>query len=166
MSKRWGQAAVLLNSGAVPTSGGCTGGGTCVASTDLYHGPAPVLGLVSPKYHVLGVAYAPPGSKSSVDYGSSTLMGTSTTIDSSFTKANTETISATFTAGSIFGLFGNEPDVMLTATSTTMFSQEQDSSSTTTINKTSSFDNIIPGPASDFVWTTISTWFISGLIPY
>jgi hypothetical protein len=150
-SKRWDQAATLLINGTVLTSGGCTGGGTCVSSADLYHGPAPVLGMLNPKYLVLGIAYAPPGSHSNVDYGTSTMFGTSTDISSSFAKTNTSSISYGFTSGSIFGIFGNEPDITTTTTFTKTFTQEQDSSSSISLNKTSSFDNVIPGPASDYV---------------
>src|SRR5262249_26960217 len=37
-------------------------------------------GSLNPKFVVLSVIYAPPGQKSTVDYGSSTMLGTNTTI--------------------------------------------------------------------------------------
>ncbi len=127
-------------------------------STDgLFHlqatGPTGVVtvpGLVSPKYVILNVVYAPPGSHSSVDYSNSTLVGSSSTYTSSFQTMSMESFSVGLSSGSIFGIFGNEPDISVTATQTQSFTQEQDSSSTISINKTTSFDNIIGGPASDF----------------
>lgn len=48
-------------------------------------------------------------------------------ISSSFTQIEYESISYGFTSGSIFGIFGNEPDVTTTTTFTNTFTQEQDS---------------------------------------
>ncbi|MGA2344388.1 MAG: hypothetical protein ABSF93_00195 [Candidatus Sulfotelmatobacter sp.] len=57
-----------------------------------------------PKYIVMGVVYAPPGSASSVTYGSTEFVGSS---DSFSTLNSSETISTTsFTAGATLGLFG------------------------------------------------------------
>jgi len=36
-TKRWGQTSTLLNSGEVLVAGGCTGDGSCAASTDIYN---------------------------------------------------------------------------------------------------------------------------------
>jgi hypothetical protein len=150
-SKRYSYRATLLTDGKVLLTGGCTGGGTCVASADLYNGPAPVYGYVSPKYLVLGVQYAPPGSRSSVNYGNSTMTGTSTSFSSSFTNAQTESISYGFTVGEIFGVLADEPDVSYTTTFSSGFSQETDSSNSISINSTQSNSNTIPGPTSDYV---------------
>ena len=56
-------------------------------------------GTVKPKYIVVSVIYAPPGSSSSVNYGSSTILGTSTQFDHSFSKGTT--IEASVTLGKI-----------------------------------------------------------------
>jgi hypothetical protein len=150
-SKRYSDTATLLTDGKVLIAGGCTGGGTCLATADLYNGPAPVYGFVSPKYLVLGVQYAPPGSKSTVNYGDSTMTGTSTTFMNSFKNAQTESISFGFTVGEIFGVFANEPDVTLTSTFSSGFSQQTDSSNSISINSTQSNSSTIPGPSSDYV---------------
>ena len=47
-------------------------------------GPAKPDGSVSPKYLILSVIYAPPGKASTVDYGSSTVPGTSASVTDSF----------------------------------------------------------------------------------
>src|SRR6266513_379148 len=53
-------------------------------------------GSISPKYVVLSVIYAPPGHSSNVDYGTSTVMGTSSSTEHSF-SSNT-TITQSFSA--------------------------------------------------------------------
>jgi len=173
-SKRYWDSATLLTNGMVLTAGGCTGGGTCLASADLYNGPAPVYGYVSPKYLVIGVQYAPPGSHSNVTYTNSTTTGTSTSFSSSFTNAQTESISYGFTAGEIFGVFADEPNVAFTATASGGFSQETDSMNSISINSTQSESSGIPGPSSDYVGVEhsqdiITVWLnpvlVFGLLP-
>jgi hypothetical protein len=59
---------------------------------------------IFPKYKVLGVVYAPPGSSSSVTYGSTKLVGSSDTVS---TTTINETVSTTsYDAGATLGLFG------------------------------------------------------------
>ncbi len=59
---------------------------------------------IFPKYIVMGVVYAPPGSASSVTYGNTEFVGSS---DSFSTTTTNETINTTsFTAGATLGLFG------------------------------------------------------------
>jgi len=55
-----------------------------------------------PKYQVLGIVYAPPGSASSVTYGQSTMVGSGHSIVSASTSTTTQTQSQT----SGFSLFG------------------------------------------------------------
>jgi Galactose oxidase, central domain/Kelch motif len=150
-SKRYSYTATLLTNGKVLEAGGCTGGGSCLATADLFNGPAPVSGYVSPKYLVIGVQYAPPGSKSSVVYAESTMMGTSTTYSNSFTNKQTDSVSLGFSVGAVFGIFGNEPNVSYTATFSSGFSEQTDSSNSVSINSTQSNSNSIPGPSSDYV---------------
>ncbi len=114
-------------------------------------------GSVSPKYVVLAVVYAPPGSRSSVDYGNSTMMGSSISIENSFTNANNLSIS--LSAG--VSILGNGGSV--TGTASTAYSQQQDSSSSIDVTKTSTNDSIVPGPLSDAVgvdhdYDTIYIW--------
>jgi hypothetical protein len=59
---------------------------------------------IFPKYIVMGVVYAPPGSASSVTYGNTEFVGSS---DSFSTTTSNETINTTsFSAGATLGLFG------------------------------------------------------------
>ncbi len=59
---------------------------------------------VFPKYIVMGVVYAPPGSESYVTYGGSNLVGSTNTI--STTNSSTFVDTRSFTAGGFLGLFG------------------------------------------------------------
>lgn len=135
-----------------PTSGGSTvnlsGAGYTVAFTPANSGAGsasfqPVPFTVSPKYLILAVVYAPPGSHSSVDYGSSTMMGSSITTQNSFTNANALSISL----GAKANIFGNGGSV--TGTASTNYTQEQDSSSSIDISKSSTNDSSVAGPQSD-----------------
>lgn len=47
--------------------------------------PPPITGFVYPKYKVLSVIYAPPNAASSVTYGASSALGTTTTLSRAFT---------------------------------------------------------------------------------
>jgi hypothetical protein len=58
-----------------------------------------------PKYKVLGVVYAPPGSSSSVTYGNSQMVGSATTIGSDYSQAYSLSVTVSATAG--IPLFGN-----------------------------------------------------------
>jgi hypothetical protein len=108
--------------------------------------PTPVSGFVEPKYVVLTVTYAPPGSASSVTYSNSTLLGTSSMISNSFTNGVNVTASIT-TGFSFFGLFGSS----ITTTSTAQLSQESDTSSSVALNETTNMSTTIRGPASSAV---------------
>jgi hypothetical protein len=57
-----------------------------------------------PKYLVVGIVYAPPGSSSSVTYSSSNLVGSSNTV--STTNSQTVVNTSSFSAGAELGLFG------------------------------------------------------------
>lgn len=140
--------ATIMNSGVVLVAGGSSGtnpdGSSLItASAELYF--SGVMGSIGPKYVVLAVVYAPPGSRSSVDYGASTMMGTSTSIGSSFSNSNNLTVSVGG-GTSIFGL-----GETVTGTSSTTFTEESDSSKSIDISKTTSNDTIVAGPASDAV---------------
>lgn len=58
-----------------------------------------------PKYEVLGVVYAPPGSNSNVTYGNSQMVGASNSIQQNFNQSYNESVSVTAEAG-FFG-FGS-----------------------------------------------------------
>lgn len=62
---------------------------------------------IFPKYVVLGVVYAPPGSGSSVTYGQSQMVGASQDISSSFGQSNMVTVSISEEAGPLAVGFGS-----------------------------------------------------------
>ncbi|HEY1936601.1 MAG TPA: hypothetical protein VGJ33_01545 [Candidatus Angelobacter sp.] len=107
--------------------------------------PTPVTGRVGPKYVVLTVTYAPPGSGSSVTYSNSTMLGTSLSFNNSFmnTVSTTTTVNTGF---KIFGIgFGGS------SSTTTQFTQEEDTSSSVAVNQTTTLSTTIPGPSSSAV---------------
>ncbi len=99
-------------------------------------------GNVKLKYQVLGVDYAPPGAKSTVNYGGSTMRGTSTSNSSTWTNNTSVSVSLSAKAGFIFANAGGG------VTNTDSYSEEGDSSNSVTVGTTTSQADIIPGPAS------------------
>jgi hypothetical protein len=99
-------------------------------------------GYVRPKYQVVGVYYAPPGSKSTVTYGSSFSAGTTTSTSSSFNVASN--VSLTISDGVVGGVTGD------TAGGTVSFGwgYGTTNSSSTTLTSTQGNNLTIPGPAS------------------
>jgi hypothetical protein len=115
----------------------------------------PVSGRIFPKYLVLDVIYAPPGSKSNVNYGHSTMLGTSTSVSSSFTNTTAETVSVSV---------GTPITGTVTNSVSQSFSQEQDTSSSIAVNETTTQTTIVNGPASSGVGLShdsdaIRVWF-------
>jgi hypothetical protein len=121
--------------------------------------PTPVDGVIGPKFIILTVTYAPPGSASSVTYSNSTMLGTSNSVSNSFT--NDVSLNASISSGfSIFG-FG----VNFTSTASTDLQQESDSSSSIAVNETTTSSTQIRGPSSsalgvdhdeDIVWVWLN----------
>ncbi|HWF02314.1 MAG TPA: hypothetical protein VHA06_01430, partial [Candidatus Angelobacter sp.] len=121
--------------------------------------PTPVDGVIGPKFIILTVTYAPPGSASSVTYSNSSMLGTSTSVSNSFT--NDVNVNASISSGfSIFG-FG----VNFTATASTDLSQETDSSSSIAVNETTNSSTQVRGPSNsalgvdhdeDIVWVWLN----------
>ena len=107
-----------------------------------------VTGSILPKYVVLAVTYAPPGSQSNVNYTNSTMVGTSTSLSNSF--SNNTTVSTSF-GGKTASLFGLTPSGGITTTASTSFTQESDTASSVALNTTNSFGIKVPGPASSAV---------------
>ncbi|HYX52782.1 MAG TPA: hypothetical protein VE783_04980 [Candidatus Limnocylindrales bacterium] len=122
--------------------------------------PTPITGTIEPKYIVLTVTYAPPGSASNVTYSNSTMLGSSSSVSSSF--QNDVNVSASITTGfSLFGLFGGKT----TQTASTQLTQETDSSSTVALNETTTTTTTIRGPSSsalgldhdeDIIWVWLN----------
>jgi hypothetical protein len=116
----------------LPTSGSTLTGGT----------DASVQGYINPKYLIVGVTYAPPGSQSSVTYTNNTLVGTSTTINNSFT----DTTMLTVQIGASVDAFGNGGKI--TGTSSTSYAQMQGSSNAVTITQSTQISDKTPGPSN------------------
>ena len=72
---------------------------SCDAQTPVYSPPA------FPKYKVMGVVYAPPGSASSVSYGNSDLVGSTDTMSTTNSSTNTNSITVSAQTG-ILGAWG------------------------------------------------------------
>ena len=140
-SNRCGATATLLNSGDALLVGGTAGSGSYLATTVQYSYPLNS-GSIDPKYVVVSVAYAPPGSRSSVSYGSSTLIGTSSSISNTF--MNTVGVSSTF--GGSTGIFGL--GAMVSGTASTSYTQESDTSTSFAVNTTTTNGVVVPGPAN------------------
>jgi len=107
--------------------------------------PTPGSGSIGPKYIVLAVDYAPPGSKSFVTYGNSTMQGTSLSFSNSF--SNAVSLSVSLTTGVHFFIFGGD----FTSTFSNEFTQELDTSSSIAIEETRERTTTVPGPLSDTV---------------
>jgi hypothetical protein len=138
--------ATLLSSGSVLIAGGFDQVAPWVflSSAELYSYPF-TSGTLNPKYVVLGVIYSPPGAKSTVSYGNSTMVGTSSSLSSSFTK--NETVSASIDlVGGILGTGGTN-----TYTASSSFTQEADTSSSYAVNQTTSTNDVFPGPVSSSI---------------
>jgi len=92
-----------------------------------------ITGLLSPKYIVLAVTYAPPGAQSNVNYSNSTSQSTSTSISKTFTDQTS--LSVTMGASASFGIFAADTS----ATASTSYTQEKDTSSSVALSTTSTY---------------------------
>lgn len=102
-------------------------------------------GTIFPKYQVLGVDYAPPGSRSSVTYSASFSRGGSTSIGNSFNTQTSVTVSQS-------GEFKIGPAKASLSTSITgLYSQGTDSTTGNSWSITTTGGDIIYGPASSSV---------------
>jgi len=111
---------------------------------------APVSGTVTPKFIVTNVIYAPPGSAnkgsgSSVDYGSSSTSGVTTSVGSSFKSDYSLSASVSLSDPVALGIsLGSEQFGVSTSTSST-----SGSTSSLDVKKTTSSDVKVPGPPTD-----------------
>lgn len=111
--------------------------------------PTPIPGALGPKYLVLTVTYAPPGSQSHVEYSNSTMRGTSNSMSHSFTTDTTW--SASLTAGweSIHGVDGF--DSHITVGYTGEVEQESENSTSFDVNFTNASSTTLFGPSNSAV---------------
>jgi hypothetical protein len=119
----------------LPTSGPTLTGGT----------DASVQGYINPKYMIVGVTYAPPGSQSSVTYTDSVLVGSNTTIKDTFSDQTMLSLSVTASGG-----FPGFAKGDLTGSFTTTYAQMSNSGSSVTINKTTQVSDKTPGASNSF----------------
>jgi hypothetical protein len=96
--------------------------------------PPPASGSLYPKFIVLSVIYAPPGQRSSVNYGGNETMGTTMSWGSVFTTKTSTSVSAN---GPIFG-----------GSVSSAWTQTSDASGSMSVNSSSSSDLTVPGPTS------------------
>jgi len=120
----------------LPTSGPTLTGGTDMS----------VSGYINPKYLIVGVTYAPPGSQSSVTYTYSLLVGSNTTINNSFSDQTTLKVSVTASGG-----IGGFDHGQATGSFTNSYTQMSSSSNAVTINKTTQVSDKTQGPSNSIV---------------
>lgn len=128
---------------------GCTGflGGLPTSGPTLTGGmDAPVQGYINPKYMIVGLTYAPPGSQSSATYTNSVSVGNTTTINSSFT--NQTSVSVSVTAQGKIPAFA---DGKATGTYTNTYGQTSSTSNTVTVTKTTQVSDKTSGPTNSVV---------------
>jgi sugar lactone lactonase YvrE len=135
-------------------------------------GGAGFSGFINPKYVVVGVVYAPPGSSSSVTYTNTTSVGDTTTIASSFTSdvgySVSEAIGIGIPAGGI-----TKGGVNLTFTESTDYTQGSNSSQTLTISKASTIAYTTGGTPTfapvnsdyDYIWLWLNPEFLVSYTP-
>lgn len=92
-----------------------------------------VEGFINPKYVVLGVEYAPPGSQSNVTYGSNAVVGFSTATTDTFSTNTKESISMSTPGVPIPGFNSTR-----TVTVSNSYTQGQDTTDTIAVSQTSS----------------------------
>ena len=105
-----------------------------LSDASFHYGPL----SLNPKYVVLSVLYSPPGQRSSVDYSSTTGIGTSTTI----TTSGGQSSKLVASASAKFGL------VSVSGSYSDGWAESQDDSRSISLKKTSTSALIVPGPAS------------------
>jgi hypothetical protein len=129
---------VVLNDGSVFIAGGGAVG-TETANAEIYTYPF-TAGALRPKFLVLGVIYSPPGTKSSVTYGSTNTVGTSSNFDMSLQNSNAYTDSIT-----------SKQTVGFPISFSDTYTQVADSTTNFSINKTVQNTISLAGPLSSQV---------------
>jgi hypothetical protein len=114
-------------------------------------------GFVNPKYVVVSVEYAPPGTSSSATYGNNTVVGSSVSEKDSFSTQATHSVSLSLGVG-IPGFTRTK-----TQTNSSSYTQEQDTSYSLAVSQTSSLETGVNGvetPAgTNHDYDIIRVWF-------
>jgi hypothetical protein len=134
---------------------------------DMYHKvydinitePPHTAGMINPKYVVVGVTYAPPGSASTVTYANTTMVGSSTNVSTSFTNQTGYTVTVSRNIGIPAGSILNG-GVTLTTTTSKNYTQGSNTSLTNTVSKATTIQYTTPGTPTfspvnsdyDFIW--------------
>lgn len=116
-----------------------------IVQVSVAHG-APPFGYLDLKYVVVGIDYAPPGSKSTVTYSNNTVRGTAAT-DSSSYKTSVDITDTVDIGADIFGIATGG----VTETSDIDYSQTSGNSSSVTVTNTTVLTDTVPGPSSSSV---------------
>jgi hypothetical protein len=161
-------APVLGNVDNVLVAGGRNTTGD-LQSAELYKGPPTYAGFVNPKYMVLNVQYSPPGASSTVDYGTTTNVGTSSSLMNMFSTSDMTTLTVSLTLGKMAGSGGGGGDDggggdgatpapgvnpvtgAFSDSLSNTWTEEQDSSLSVSFDKSSGSDVVVKGPATNAV---------------
>lgn len=110
-------------------------------------------GYINPKYMVMGIYYAPPGSLSTVDYTNSNLVSSTLTFKSSFGNSYSQSSAQTGSFSASGGLKGWKAagvDASVKATNSFTESTSTTDSTAITIQKSTSTSFIVPGPTCSY----------------
>lgn len=154
---RHNHSATLLPTQGVLLAGGedTTSNGAAIESSAELYGPVVLTAGVHPKFMVLNIQYAPPGSNSALTYADSTTMGTSTGTENSFAHQTT----LNYSTGFKFNIGVFQLSVVNTTTQTWLDSQ--DNTSTHALSTVLQDTEVVPGPnssglgvdhESDIIW--------------
>lgn len=141
---RHNQSATLLPTQGVLIAGGentTANGSTVQGSADLYS-PSVLSAGLHPKYMVVNIQYAPPGSGSSLIYTDTSTIGSSTGTENSFTHEQ----SLNYTVGVKFGI--GVLSFNLQDSTSQNWIDTQDNTSTHAISTVTTDTNSVPGPTS------------------
>jgi hypothetical protein len=108
-----------------------------------------LVGSLTPRYQLLSLLYAPPGHASYVDYATTTTIGTSTTITSSFTNSSQSSYSLGIGTGKNGPCGKGNICASGSTTSGSGFTQEQDGSYSVGVTQQSGWDIKIYGPQAN-----------------
>jgi hypothetical protein len=109
-----------------------------------------VPGYINPKYAVVGVIYAPPGSQSFVTYSNTKLVSNTTTITNTFLNSITKTVKVTTPDSPPIPLLGFLNASQTQTQSSTLTQQSKDSTSVTAnYTNTQGLTLFGPGPKND-----------------
>lgn len=111
--------------------------------------------FVNPKYVIVGVEYAPPGTSSTVTYADNSVSGNTTSMLSSFSNQSMQTFSTSVSGGKIPGFKVTE-----TATTSNSYTEGTSSSSSVAISQTIGSSTGLQGQtvALDHDWDYIFVW--------